>query len=49
MPVIKIDVNGSKHYIDKEDFGDITIQHVIDLCNFDVKKLPIEITILEWE
>ena len=47
--IIKIDVNGSKHYIDEDDFDEITIQHVIDLCNFDVKKIPIEITIQEWD
>ena len=47
--VITINAIGSKHYIDEDDFDGTTIQDVIDLWNFDVKKLPIEIIILEWD
>ena len=45
---VKIDLNGSLHHHEEEDFGEITLQSIIDVCNFDTSTVPIEIVIEEF-
>ena len=39
---------GYMHYIDEDDFDIVTLQSLIDRCQFDTSKNPIEIMIEEW-
>ena len=45
---VKIDLDGSLHHHEEEDFGDITLQEIIDVCNFDTSTVLIEIVIEEF-
>ena len=40
---------GYVHYIDEDDFDQVTLQSLIDRCQFDTSKIPIEIMIEEWD
>ena len=46
---VKIDTVGSEYFYDKDDFGDITLQSVIDACNFNTTTTPIEMKIQEFD